>query len=320
MGIPAALTLAAFLLGPRAQVDESVLSVDLGDDPAAFLAAEEAAVRGLRPGDGKEIVWADAESRERTPLALVYVHGFSADRHEIDPVPQRVAEALGINLFFTRLTGHGRDGAAMAEATAGAWLQDIEEALTVGTVIGERVIVLGTSTGGTLALWAAAQERWQEHLRALVLISPNLKVRDRNARLLLWPWGGVAARFVLGRERCFEPINTGQARHWTTCYPTEALLPMMALVERARTLDLRDATTPALVLYSPKDDVVDPLATERAFGRYGAHVERRVVTGGEDPSNHVLAGDLLSPGSTDAVVDMILGFLERSAGTPEGDS
>ncbi len=318
VGIPAAVTLAAFLLGPRAQVDESVVPVDLGDDPASFLAAGEASVSGLRPGDGKEIVWADAESRERTPLALVYVHGFSADRHEIDPVPQRVADVLGANLFFTRLSGHGRDGAAMAEATAGAWLQDVEEALTVGTAIGERVILLGTSTGGTLALWASAQKRWQEHLRALVLVSPNLKVRDRNASILLWPWGGVAARFVLGPERCFEPVNEGQARHWTTCYPTEALLPMMALVERVRTLDFRDATTPALVLYSPQDDVVDPLATERALNRYGAPIERRVVTGAEDPSNHVLAGDLLSPGNTDAVVGMILEFLGRSVGTPEG--
>jgi len=300
-------------------VDESVVPVDLGDDPEAFLAAEEGAVSGLRSGDGKEIVWADAESRERTAVAVVYLHGFSADRHEIDPVPQRVADALGANLFYTRLSGHGRDGAAMAEATAGTWLQDVEEALTVGTAIGERVIVLGTSTGGTLALWAAAQERWQEHLQALVLVSPNLKVKDRNARLLLWPWGGVVARFVLGSERCFEPVNVGQERHWTTCYPTKALLPMMALVERARTLDFRDARTPALVLYSPQDDVVDPVGTERALDQYGAHIERRAVTGSEDPANHILAGDLVSPGSTDSVVAMILEFLERSAGIPGGD-
>jgi esterase/lipase len=302
------------------QVDESVVPVDLGDDPEAFLSAEEGAVEGLRPGDGKEILWADAEGRERTPVSVIYIHGFSADRHEIDPVPKRVADALGANLFYTRLSGHGRDGAAMAEATAGAWLQDVEEALTVGAAIGERVIVLGTSTGGTLALWAAAQERWREHLGALVLVSPNLKVRDRNARLLLWPWGKAAARFVLGPERCFEPVNQGQARHWTTCYPTEALLPMMALVERVRTLDFRDASTPVLVVYSPEDEVVDPAGTDRVLARYGAaSIERRTVTGSGDPGQHVLAGDLVSPGTTDSVVDMILGFLERALGSPGGD-
>jgi hypothetical protein len=58
-----------------------MVPVDLGDDPVAFLAAEEGSVPGLRPGDGKEIVWADVEARDRTPVSVVYLNGFSADRH-----------------------------------------------------------------------------------------------------------------------------------------------------------------------------------------------------------------------------------------------
>jgi hypothetical protein len=54
--------------------------------------------------------------------------------------------------------------------------------------------------------------------------------------------------------------------------------------------------------------------------RYGAAIkERRIVIGSGDPGQHVLAGDLMSAGTTDAVVDMILEFLERAHGSPGGD-
>src|SRR5262245_7333243 len=110
------LLAATFLLGPRAAVDTRV-SFDptaIGDDPEAYLASAEAQVKGIRPGLQKEIVWADLATKRKTPLAIVYVHGFSSSKGEVRPLPDKVAAALGANLFFTRLTGHGQDGAAMA--------------------------------------------------------------------------------------------------------------------------------------------------------------------------------------------------------------
>ena len=98
------------------------------------MAEGEASVPGLRPGEARAVVWADPETRARTPIALVYVHGFSADRHEVDPLVSRIAEALGANVFYTRLKGHGRDGAALAEAMVEAWLDDVAGAGAVGAV------------------------------------------------------------------------------------------------------------------------------------------------------------------------------------------
>lgn len=310
IGVPAALTLAVFLLGPRARIDEEVAPVSVPADVEGYLAAAEAAVPGIRPTESKTVVWRDPGTPGRTPLSLVYLHGFSADRHELDPVPARLAEALGANLFLTRLAGHGRDEAAMATASAGDWLADMEEAMAVGLRLGERVVLLGTSTGGTLAIWAALQERWSQALAAVVAVSPNLGPADPDARLLLWPWGAQIARIVVGPERCFEAANEAQARHWTTCYPTNALLPMMALVERVRTLDPAPARVPALVLYSPEDRVVDPRETVRFFERYGGRPKQlKIVEGIGDPDSHVLAGDILSPETTGAVVRATLDFL-----------
>ena len=276
----------------------------------AYLEARESAVSDLRVGEAKAVVWADPENRSRTPVALVYLHGFSADRHEVDPLVSRLAESLGANVFYTRLAGHGRDGPAMAEATVESWMDDAAEAVAVGAALGDRVVLLGTSTGGTLAVWAAARPEVAGRVAAVAVISPNFRPRDPSSRVLLWPWGAQIASLVVGRERCFEPENAEQELHWTVCYPTSALLPMMALVEHVRTMSLNGVTMPILVAYSGEDAVVDPEEIRLAFERLASSQKQLVeIPGSDDPGHHVIAGDIMSPGTTDRIVQSILDFV-----------
>ena len=85
---------------------------------------------GLGPGCEKHVVWA-GEPGVRTPVSLLYIHGFSATGQELRPLPDLVAADLGANLHFTRLTGHGQDGAAMGRATLADWTRDMAEALEI---------------------------------------------------------------------------------------------------------------------------------------------------------------------------------------------
>jgi len=305
-----ALVALVFLLGPRPRVVERWAEPNLPRDLDVYLEVHEAPVADLRDGDEKGIVWLDPSTRTRTPLSLVYLHGFSADRHEVEPVVSDVAAAVGANAFFTRLTGHGRNGAAMADADVVDWFDDVAEAVAIGARLGEQVVLVGTSTGGTLATWAASRRETHGRLAALVLISPNFHPHDHSARLLLAPWGGFIARRLIGRERCFEPVSEDQQRHWTTCYPVSALEPMMALVEHVRTMDMSGIDVPVLVVYSPADQVVDPLETERAIlAMKSARVEAWPYGGAEDPEQHLLAGDIVSPASTEPVELRIEHFL-----------
>ena len=309
-------------LGPREHFVESWVEPSLparaDSVPAvldAWLAERERGVPGLRSGDQRQIEWFDSLSKGRTPLALVYLHGFSADRHEIEPVVSEVARTLGANVYFARLSGHGRDGPAMAEATVESWLADAVEAVEIGGRLGDRVVVLGTSTGGTLATWVATRPESRGRVDALVLLSPNFHPRDRTSRVLLYPWGGQIAQVVTGKERCFAAENEQQQRHWTTCYPTASLRPMMALVERVRTMPLDAIAVPTLVLYSPRDEVVDPAETEAAVARMtGTVPDVRVVTSATDPAHHVLAGDIMSPESNVEARTAIVSFLRRVLG------
>ena len=89
------------------------------------------------PGTEALVAWA-GEPGHQTDVALVYLHGFSASRQEIAPVIERVAEARGANVFFTRLTGHGLDGAGLAAASLDDWLTDSRRALEIGARLGRR--------------------------------------------------------------------------------------------------------------------------------------------------------------------------------------
>ena len=124
------------LLGPRPSVESEWVEPSLGPDLDAYIAASERNVPSLRPGDSKAVVWRDPGARERTEVSIVYLHGFSADRHEVEPLITDLAHDLQANIYFARLRGHGRDGAAMLEPSAADWLADTAEAIAIGGRIG----------------------------------------------------------------------------------------------------------------------------------------------------------------------------------------
>lgn len=309
---------ALWLFGPYEPVDLSAQAVTVPEGIDAHLAESEARFDDIVPGTEKRVVWAGAPGA-RTPLAVVYIHGFSATSEEIRPVPDRVAEALGANLFFTRLAGHGRDGAAMAEPAVADWMHDLDEALAIGRAIGERVLVIGTSTGATIAAVAAQDDSRAEGVAGFVLVSPNFRIKTGSAALLTWPAARTWVPWLVGPTRSFAPDNELHARYWTESYPVTALMPMAALVKAVRELDFSTVTAPVLVSYSESDMVVDGETTTALLADWGGPLTVDVVAApqeGMDPSNHVIAGDILSPGRTDAAVATILDWAQKEGLTP----
>jgi len=306
------LAVALYVVLPREHVD---LAIDfdpagIADDLDAHLASHEGAFDDIVPGTEKRIVWAGAAGAE-TPEVVLYLHGFSATSEEIRPVPDRVAEALGANLLFWRLPGHGRGGAAMAEPSAGDWIGSTAHALAVADRLGDRVTVISTSTGGTLAALAAVHPAMADMIDRIVFVSPNFEIANPAARVLTWSGARLWAPFVAGAERSFTPLNPEQERFWTTRYPTVAAIPLGALVAVTRDSDFGAATQPALFIFSDADRVVSASATREVAAREGGAVTLAPIEPGpgDDPFAHVLAGDIVSPGLTEPVVARILDWI-----------
>jgi pimeloyl-ACP methyl ester carboxylesterase len=302
----------AWFYGPRVEAN-TVTSFDpasIGSDPDAYLAASETRVSGIHDGLQKEIVWAYPASKAKTPLAIIYVHGFSASKNETRPVPDMAAKALGANLYLTRLTGHGIDGNALAGATVNDWAHDMAEALAVGKLIGEKVIVIGVSTGAGLATWAASDAAHTNDIDGLVFISPNYGVQAGGAWLLTMPFGEQLANLVVGSERVFETHNDMHKRFWTSSYPTKALLPMAALTKLAAETVVENIRQPVLMIYSETDTVIRPDLVKSVASRWGGKAELYALPKNDDPSSHVIAGDALSPSTNKEVADKIVEWVK----------
>lgn len=274
----------------------------------AEIAASEAQVPNLRKGCEKRIVWSGA-SATKTPVSVLYIHGFSATAEEIRPLPDLVAEGLGANIHFTRLDGHGQDGDAMGRATFKAWQDDVAEALAIAQTIGDEVVVIGCSTGCTLATLALVEGA---QVQAVIHISPNFGLRHRAVQFLLdLPASRHWSKYVAGGSRSFEPISEAHTAYWTVKYPTAAVHVMADAVRAVRHADLSKITTPALFCYNAEDQVVHPKDIAGVMARWGGETaEINLIQGpGDDKMGHVMAGDVFSPGQTVPLTRQILAWL-----------
>ncbi len=264
---------------------------------------------GLVPGTESRVSWYDGE--RRTEWAVVALHGFSASRQETAPLADKVATALAANLYEARLSGHGLQEGALHDVRAEDWLGDTERALAAGAALGDRIVLIGTSTGATLMI-PMLDSPLMRHVDTMVMLSPNFRPQGSGVDWLTRPYGPFLASIIAGETRSWEPHNALQGTYWTTSYPTAAVIEVMRLVDRANaelpaTIDQR-----LLVFYSRDDRVVSPDAIRNAFELLSAPAKALVeITDPGDPSHHVLAGEILSPGRTDEIAAAILEFISR---------
>ena len=301
------------VLGPKVQLDRRLKPVQLPEDLDAYLARSEANVPLTTPDVAKKIVWADPQSKTKTDISFIYLHGYGATLMEIDPVTRLVSQHFNANVFYTRLAGHGQSREQFAKATANQWMQDTLEAWEIGKAIGDKVVIIGTSTGATLGTWLAAT-RPVDELASLVFVSPNFYPADPAAPLLLWPWGTTIAKLIEGGAyHPWVPYNQIQAKYWVTEPAFETSAQLMALVHMVDLLDLSAINAPALFIYSERDDVVSVPKIKQKFHAIGSSPKKLLeMTHEKNPSQHVIAGDIVGMHNTEAATQAMIAFLEKT--------
>jgi pimeloyl-ACP methyl ester carboxylesterase len=300
-----AIIFGVWVFGPLepAKIDVGFDSNVLGENLNSYLMVQEKKFSDITIGVQKRIIWADKVG-EKTPLSIIYIHGFSATSEEIRPVPDQIASTLKANLYYTRLTGHGRSPMAMAEPNVADWMSDMAEAIAIGRKIGQRIIVISTSTGSTLSAAAALNPILSRDISGFIFISPNFGINNPFAKLLTWPAARWWVPLIAGKMRHSTPRNKQHSKFWTTTYPTIAAIPMAAIVKAVTEQDFSKVTIPALFYFSLEDKVVDPEATKNMTRKWGGRkkIINVTMTEQDDKYSHIVTGNIVSPNQTDYTV------------------
>ncbi|MBI9048641.1 MAG: alpha/beta fold hydrolase [Anaerolineaceae bacterium] len=86
----------------------------------------------------------------------ILIHGFTSTPHEMRWIGNKLSETWGFSVMGVRLAGHGTSMQNLERSTWQDWLASVEDAYHFLRPNVDRLIVVGSSMGGALALSAAA--------------------------------------------------------------------------------------------------------------------------------------------------------------------
>jgi len=256
------ILIVIYFLGPKpekpnlnGQINEEITS-DLEKLEQEIINSERT-TPNIKEDNEARIVWANPEKKEKTEFSVVYIHGFSASCGEGYPVNLDFAKRYGCNMYMARLHGHGLETAeALVDLTPENYLETAKHAVNIGRQLGEKVILMSTSTGGTLSLTIASENQW---IYALIMYSPNIDVADKSANLLLKSWGMQIARLFKGKYNEYNDPPEVQ-KYWQSKYRLEAVQAMKGLVNATMTEETFKKVNQPLFLgyYYKNEEEKDP--------------------------------------------------------------
>ncbi len=300
-GIFLFLLIVVYFLGP--QPSPAKLNLDLPAVPSEAVALEKyikdhEAQHKLKPNNEARVIWLNDSLKEKTEYAVVYLHGFSASQKEGDPVHYEFAKKFGCNLYLSRLEDHGVDTTeALSNVSAERLWNSAKEAYAIGKQLGKKVILLSTSTGGTLALKLCAE---YPGIAANIMLSPNIAINDGNAWMLNNHWGRQIAELIEGKQRKVKDTTAIYAQYWNNRYATKSLVQLEELIETTmKESTFRKVKQPSLLLYYYKDKkhqdaVVKVSAMKRMFMQLGTPENMKRQLAVPNAGDHVIGSHIKS--------------------------
>ncbi len=256
------LVALSYLFGSKPDsfdVNPTIASFDMPSSPDQYVSELESN-HNIRPGNQARIIWADS-TKKKTPYALVYLHGFTASHVEGSPVHEALSKRYGMNLYLARLAAHGlQDNEPLAHFRADEYVESAKQAIQIGHELGDDIIVIGTSTGATLAAYLAAAN--PELIDILLFFAPNINVADPRSFLLTHPWGRELAETLEGDYLKQGMQGEEFDKYWYPKYRTSSAVELMSLIEHTMTDEIFERINqPTFISYyfkneNEKDDII----------------------------------------------------------------
>jgi esterase/lipase/1-acyl-sn-glycerol-3-phosphate acyltransferase len=201
-------------------------------------------------------------------VGVVLVHGFLAAPREVSDLAGYLGKQ-GLWVAVVRLKGHGTSPDDLALRSCDDWRESVDSGYAALKMVCKKMVLVGFSFGGGLALDCAARNR---HVSGVVAVSPPLRLQDFSTRfapsLDIWNRLMSAVHYKKGKREFLEITP----EHPDINYRRLPVAGLAALEQFMSELEakLSNITTPALIIQSEGDPVVDPKGTRLLFEMLGS--------------------------------------------------
>jgi carboxylesterase len=212
---------------------------------------------------------------------VLALHGFTGSPSSMAGVATAMTEA-GLHVEVPRLPGHGTHVTDMVRTRWPDWTAEVAAAYQRLAARTERIVVVGQSMGGTLALWTALHH---PAVRGLVLVNPVTEPQPADVRAMLGELLADGTDVVPGIGSDIAEPGVVEVS-----YPATPVAPLISLLDDGVvpiTSRYGALTMPLLLFTSRQDHVVDPGQSEHLARTYGGEVDHRWL----ERSYHVATQD-----------------------------
>ncbi len=230
-------------------------------------------------------------------LGVLLLHGFTSSLKTVDGLVPHLTRA-GIPYRMPVLRGHGTHHRDLRGVTAQDWYADAEAALRDLRGEVDKVVIVGLSMGGLVALNLAIAHA--EDVAWVVTVAAAMRFRDP-----LSPLSPLMAK-VLKSWPSPNAFNDASLKSTSENYPKFATDAFVSLLNYAKETEKRlpQVRVPLCVLQSKKDQVVDPVAANLIY-RDVSSTHREIHWFAE--SGHEMGQDL----ERDAVFECVMDYVRR---------
>ena len=208
---------------------------------------------------------------------VLLVHGFLGSPQELQPLAERLVKD-GHTVRAILLPGHGENPERLKGILWQSWAEHVQAELDILKQTSSRVIVVGFSMGGLLALLMAAQGGCD----AVVVMAPALKLRMQKQMILagifnyIMPWmypfkkADFNSPETQANIRQYMPDADFSDAHLIRRLRAEVRIPLSAIgqlmaLQRAVKPTLKDVRIPVLVIQGQQDQIVNPVSGSAVY-------------------------------------------------------
>ncbi len=239
---------------------------------------------------------------------VLILHGLTATPAE----PRWLGDHLhtaGYTVCGMRLAGHGTDHRALARIRWEDWAASAFDGYYLLSSLVDRVVIIGHSMGGVVAMALASDERID--VSALVLLAAPAEFESRTVKMAHWLQHVLRYTDQTDKSPFVPLLKAEQARRGEPVlgrvrydlWASRAVAELNEMTDYAYE-HLPNVTAPTLLVYSRKDETIPYANMAKIQARIGAQT---VETHTLEMSGHILPQDV----ERETVFETVESFLQR---------